>query len=79
MITWPCAHEHLRFEVLDQTGGVGCADCNALLAVCWGDKHIPESLWNRLCTQDPEAIPCEQSRDDFCAICGETIQKAEVG
>ena len=69
-----CPHEHLQFEVCDQTGGVGCNDCNTLLAYCWADNHIPESLWNRMCAQDPEARPCEQSRDDVCALCDEPIE-----
>jgi len=73
-MTDTCPHEHLAFEVCDQTGGVACTDCQTLLAYCWADDHIPESLWNRLAAQDPEAKPCEQSRDDVCGICGEPIQ-----
>ena len=69
----PCPHEHLEFLVLDQTGGVGCKDCMLILAHCWMDNHIPESLWNRLAAQDPEANASEQSRDDVCAICEEPI------
>jgi len=68
-----CPHEHLAFEVLDQTGGVACCDCNAILAYCWMDNHIPESLWNRLATQCDKVYPCERSRDDVCAICSERI------
>ena len=68
-----CPHEHLASEVLDQTGGVACNDCNTILAYCWDDHHVPESLWNRLAAQDTQAIACEQSREDVCAICEEPI------
>lgn len=72
-----CPHEHLAFEVLDQAGGVVCNDCNKVLAFCWADDHIPESLWNRLCAQDPNARPCAQNRDDVCGICEEPIQEQQ--
>jgi hypothetical protein len=66
-----CQHARVVSEVCDQTLGVLCLDCGTILAVCWGDDHIPESLWNRACENDKEANPCEQSRDDHCALCGE--------
>jgi hypothetical protein len=68
-----CQHARVRPEVCDQTLGVGCLDCKELLAWCWSEKHVPESLWNRACANDAEAVPCEQSRDDRCAVCGEAI------
>lgn len=68
-----CKHERLITEVCDQTLGVGCLDCMRLLAFCWQDEHIPESLWNRACETDKEAVPCEQNRDDHCALCKEPI------
>jgi len=72
-----CAHDHVRPEICDQTLGVVCTDCNVLVAFCWSDDHIPESLWNRVCTQRPdEGNPCEQNRDDHCALCGEVIEQA---
>lgn len=70
-MTYP--HDRVKPEVCDQTLGVACLDCNELLAWCWSDKHLPESLWNRACQNDPEAVPCEQSRDGVCAICGEPV------
>lgn len=68
-----CQHEHLAIEGCDQTIGVACTDCLVLLAWCWMDHHVPESLWNRLCEQDSSAIRCEQSRDDVCALCQEVM------
>lgn len=67
-----CKHTRVAPEVCDQTLGVKCLDCNALVAVCW-DTHVPESLWNRACENDPEGKPCEQNRDDVCGICDEPI------
>ena len=66
-----CQHENVTPEVCDQTLGVLCLDCNTILAVCWMDEHIPESLWNRACENDKEANTCEQNRDDYCSLCGE--------
>jgi hypothetical protein len=68
-----CLHNQLVFEVMDQTAGVACKDCNTTLAYCWMDNHIPESLWNRLCDQDPQAKRCEQNRDNICGICKEAF------
>jgi hypothetical protein len=65
-----CKHINLKAEIVDQTAGVLCTDCNTLLATCW-DDHIPESLWNRTCKSDPELKPCKQNRDNVCAICSE--------
>lgn len=73
-----CPHEHVAPEVCDQTLGVICTACKTVLAVCWMDDHIPESLWNRACAQDPQAKPCEQNRDNFCSLCGEPIPKKEA-
>jgi hypothetical protein len=71
----PCAHAHVRPEPCDQTLGVKCVDCKRILAVCWAEEHIPESLWNRACTdKDPDAKRCEQNRPDHCAICEEHIE-----
>lgn len=68
-----CDHSQVCPEFCDQTLGVRCLDCNRLVAVCWGDEHVPESLWNRACENDSEANSCEQSRDDYCAICEERL------
>ncbi len=72
-----CEHVHVRPEVCDQTLGVLCEDCLTLAAVCWAEDHIPESMWNRACAnaEDPDWVPSKQSRDDVCAICGETLEK----
>jgi len=69
-----CQHARVVSEVCDQTLGVLCLDCSTLLSYCWGDEHIPESLWNRACKFDEGANPCEQSRDDFCALCSEHME-----
>ena len=66
-----CQHARVTPEVCDQTLGVICLDCNTILAACWMDEHIPESLWNRACENDKEANTCEQNRDDYCSLCGE--------
>lgn len=66
-----CQHTRVVSEVCDQTLGVVCLECCVLLTYCWMSDHIPESLWNRACESDNEAVPCEQNRDDHCAICGE--------
>lgn len=66
-----CPHNRLTSEVCDQTLGVACLDCKELLYWCWSDNHIPESIWNRACENDPECEPCECNRDDYCALCGE--------
>ena len=68
-----CLHQRLAVEPCDQTVGVLCHDCNTLLAYCWMDEHIPESLWNRLAAQVPTLRACEQNRDDVCGICSENI------
>lgn len=69
-----CGHARVEAAVCDQTLAVVCADCDMHLAACWRDEHIPESLWNRACENDPSCKPCEQGRDDVCAIC-----KANMG
>lgn len=73
-----CKHEHVAPEVCDQALGVKCLDCNALLAWCWAENHVPEPLWNRACENDSDAVPCEQNREDHCALCNEPIQQADV-
>lgn len=75
----PCPHVNLECEVLDQTLGVFCKDCAESLGHCWMDSHIAESVWNRLASQDSDCVPCELSRDDYCAICKEqfTVDKLE--
>lgn len=65
-----CPHERVVPEICDQTLGVSCLDCRSLVAVCWADTHIPESLWNRACVGQNSAHPCDQNRDDYCALCG---------
>jgi hypothetical protein len=65
-----CAHERMTPEVFDQTLGVSCPDCH-LEAWCWAEKHVSEALWNLACKNDRDAKPCEQSRDDVCAMCGD--------
>lgn len=70
-----CEHKNVIPEVCDQTLGVACLDCKELLAWCWADRHIPESLWNRSCANDRGAHPCEQNRNDHCAICEEPINE----
>ena len=64
-----CPHARLKPEAVDQTLGVVCLDCDALLHWCWMDNHIPETVWNRACKNEPEAKPCAQNRADRCAIC----------
>ncbi len=65
-----CTHDRLKPEVVDQTLGVGCLDCDTLLCWCRTENHVPESVWNRACKNDTTARLCEQNRDDHCAICG---------
>lgn len=65
-----CKHPHLKVGACDQTLGVECKECGGLLAWCWMDEHIPEALWNRA----EGGIPCERSREDYCAICEEPIR-----
>lgn len=69
-----CQHARVTSEVVDQTLGVFCLDCDTHLAWCWMERHVPESLWNRACENDTDAVPCEQGRDDVCAICKESIE-----
>lgn len=71
-----CEHVRVTSRVCDQTLGVSCIECHALLAFCWMDDHIPESLWNRACESDDEAKPCEQNRDDHCALCGAPMMRS---
>jgi hypothetical protein len=71
-----CPHARLRIEGMDQTLGLVCEDCGECMAYCWMDDHIPESLWNRACTNYPGGNPCEQSRDNVCALCEEPIKEA---
>lgn len=68
-----CEHVRVAPEHVDQTLGVVCLDCNTILCACWMDEHIPESIWNRACQFDSDTNPCEQNRDDYCAICEEHI------
>jgi hypothetical protein len=68
-----CDHVHVVECVCDQTLGVACVDCNTLLAWCWSEDHVPESLWNRAVKADINAKVCEHNRDDVCAICGSTF------
>lgn len=68
-----CTHTRVAPAACDQTLAVVCLDCHLQLAVCWMDQHIPESLWNRACQNDPEAVPCQQNRDDVCALCEEPV------
>lgn len=67
-----CKHPRLCAVPADQTIGVECPDCN-FFKCCWSDEHINEALWNLACTNSRAAVPCEQSRDDVCAICGEPM------
>lgn len=68
-----CKHPKLRPEVFDQTLGVYCPDCG-LAEWCWGPRHFSEALWNVACLNDPEAYPCEQSRDHVCGLCEEEFK-----
>ncbi len=68
-----CPHTNVIPEPCDQTLSVSCLDCGTFLAACWGEKHVPESLWNRACVNLPGSVPCDQNRDDVCAICGQEI------
>ena len=72
-MTAECTHVRLGPDTVDQTLGVVCLDCDTLLAWCWMERHIPESLWNRVCVLDADCRPCEQNRDDVCAVCEEPI------
>lgn len=71
-----CTHPEVLPVPADQTLGVQCWTCRELIAACWADEHIPESLWNRACAHpnDLGAIPSEQNREDVCAICKEPIE-----
>ena len=69
-----CEHVRVSPEHVDQTLGVVCLDCNTILCACWMDDHIPESLWNRACKSNADAKPCDQNRNDYCAICEEHIE-----
>ena len=74
-MTPDCPHARIAIELIDQAVGVYCVDCTASVAACWMDRHISESLWNRACEIDPQGngpIPCDQNRDDVCAICHES-------
>ena len=68
-----CTHDQVSPAFCDQTLGVACRACGALLGVCWAERHVSEALWNRACLNDDEANPCEQSRDDVCAICEQSV------
>lgn len=68
-----CMHTRVAPAPCDQTLAVVCLDCRLQLAACWGDEHIPESLWNRACLNIPSYVPCPQNRDDVCAICAEPV------
>lgn len=69
-----CIHNQVFPVFRDQSLGVACLACKAPLGVCWGaDQHVSEALWNRACLNDDEANPCEQNRDDHCAICERTM------
>lgn len=69
-----CGHSQVTPEPCDQTLGVLCLECSTIIAVCWGDEHIPESLWNRACENDKNANRSEQNRDVVCAICEQRIE-----
>lgn len=43
-----CEHLNAVAEVVDQTLGVTCPDCD-YQAACWQDEHVPESIWNKAC------------------------------
>lgn len=65
----PCLHINADAEVVDQTLGVTCPDCE-YQAACWMDEHVPESIWNKACKNTEGCKPCEQNRDDVCFLCG---------
>lgn len=69
-----CEHIRVAPEVVDQTLGVCCLDCDMTLEWCWRERHVAESLWNRACLNSKSAVPCKQNRDDVCAICGESLE-----
>lgn len=68
-----CAHVSVAPIVLDQTLGVECLGCGALLGHCWSGEHISEALWNRAAAEWEDAVPCEESRDTVCAVCRQEI------
>lgn len=68
-----CKHESVSSIVLDQTLGVECNTCYHLLAYCWMDEHLPESLWNKACINDVDCNVCDEDRDDYCVICRRQI------
>ena len=70
-----CEHPRVAPEGMDQTLGVICLDCDMVLAYCWMDEHIPESLWNRACLSDDSAVPRKLSRENVCSLCGHRIGK----
>jgi hypothetical protein len=50
-----CKHGRVAPDAMDQTIGVYCLDCDLVLAYCWMDNHIPESL--SLAELDAETKP----------------------
>jgi len=64
-----CEHLNAVAEVVDQTLGVTCPDCD-YQAACWQDEHVPESIWNKACKNTEGFKLSEQNRDDYCFLCG---------
>lgn len=73
MADYECDHGAVETIALDQTVGIRCLECGKHVAVCWYDEHIPQTLWNKACLNDPGAIPCEDPKENFCALCDEKI------
>lgn len=73
-----CEHSNVGARPCDQTLAVFCKICNAHIAACWMEEHIPESLWNRACKNTSGYNPCELDRDNVCAICGEAVVVKEL-
>lgn len=72
--TVACDHVNCMPEVCDQTLGVFCHDCQTSW-VCWGDSHVPESVWNTACRNDESYQMTIMSRPNVCGICEEEITK----
>ena len=66
-----CEHAETLPVALDQTAGVECWKCRTVLGYCWMDKHVSEAMWNRACGESSDFKPCEQSRENVCAICSQ--------
>jgi hypothetical protein len=68
-----CDHERLVPEVIDQTLGVKCLTCDAVIC-CWSDEHVSERMWNRACINSKNSVRCVLNRTNVCFLCGEHFE-----